>query len=115
MTARLSAGFTRSSVELLVDLSEMLGSSRHRRVVLARSLTAHLARQLTTQSFPEIAQQMNRTNHSTIVTACQRIDRQISAQERVEDPVTGELRPIDEVIERLRAAILRESARVSNA
>jgi len=101
--------------ELLVDLSEMLGSSRHRRVVLARSVTSHLARQLTTQSYPEIATQMHRTNHSTIVTACQRIDRMIKAGERVEDPLSSEPRPLAEVVERLRSAVLRESALASNA
>lgn len=101
--------------ELMVDLSEMLGRSRHRRVVLARQLTAHLARKLTTHSYPEIAQQMGRTNHSTIVTACKRVEGDIESGVSVEDPLTNELSPIDQLIERLRAAILRDSAHVSSA
>lgn len=61
-----------------VEPNRLAGASRHRDVVLARSLTAYLARKLTTKSFPEIARAMGRTNHSTIVTAAQRIERQLT-------------------------------------
>lgn len=63
--------------ELGVEASEVLGSSRHKRVVLARSLAAYLARQLTTLSFPEIARELARPNHSTVITACRRVATQI--------------------------------------
>jgi len=62
---------------LRVGLTEFAGSGRHKRVVLARSITALLARRLTTASFPEIARATGRPNHSTIVTAHQRLARQI--------------------------------------
>ncbi len=68
---------------LQVDPSEVLGRSRHRRVVLARSLCAHLIRELTTLSYPEIAERMSRPNHSTIITACQRLKGQLERDERV--------------------------------
>lgn len=67
--------------KLGVQPSDVLGSGRHRLVVYARSLTAHLARTLTTRSFPEIARDLNRKNHSTIVTAVQRLQRSIDAGE----------------------------------
>jgi chromosomal replication initiator protein len=60
-------------------MHDFLGSGRHKRVVLARSLTVLLARRLTTASFPEIARAMGRPNHSTIVTAHQRISGQLDA------------------------------------
>jgi len=60
-----------------VDMSEFGGAGRHKRVVLARALAAHLARLLTTQSFPEIARAMGRTNHSTVITAQRRLQRQL--------------------------------------
>ncbi len=60
-----------------VERSDLLGSGRHKRVVLARGIAAYLARALTTHSFPEIAQALGKTNHSTMVTACQRIARAI--------------------------------------
>lgn len=64
-----------------VDVSELLGRGRHRRVVLARSMVAYLSRRLTTLSFPEIARAMNRPNHSSVITACQRVEAQIRAGE----------------------------------
>lgn len=69
--------------ELGVEEGELQGSGRHRRVVLARSLTAYLCRRLTNKSFPEIARAMGRPSHSTIVTACKRIEGQIGSMERV--------------------------------
>lgn len=62
-----------------VDQSDVLGRGRHKRVVLARSLAALLARELTTHSYPEIARALGRDNHSTVVTACQRLRRAIEA------------------------------------
>lgn len=62
---------------LSVDIGEFAGNGRHKRVVFARSVAAHLARQLTTQSFPEIARAMGRTNHSTIITAQRRLQKQL--------------------------------------
>jgi len=66
-----------------VEVSRLAGNSRHRDVVLARSVAAYLARRLTTRSFPEIARAMGRSNHSTIVTASQRIERQLAANTTV--------------------------------
>lgn len=69
--------------ELGVDQTELHGSGRHRRVVLARSLTAFLARELTNKSFPEIARAMGRPSHSTVVTAAKRIKDQIDEGARI--------------------------------
>lgn len=75
--------------ELAVDLNDFMGKGRHKRVVLARSLVASLSRRLTTMSFPEIARAMGRSNHSTIITAQKRIDRQIA--DDVGRPLSAEL------------------------
>jgi len=64
--------------ELAVELPDFMGKGRHKRVVLARSLVASICRKLTTMSFPEIARAMGRSNHSTIITAQRRIDRQLA-------------------------------------
>jgi chromosomal replication initiator protein len=66
---------------LRVDVTELLGRGRHARVVLARSVTALLSRRLTTMSFPEIARAMARPNHSTIITACKRMNAEIQTGE----------------------------------
>lgn len=73
---------------LRVDPSDLLGRGRHKRVVLARTVISHLARALTTMSYPEIARAMGRPNHSTIVTACKRIEGQMARGESP-DPGTG--------------------------
>lgn len=65
--------------ELGVSLDELRASGRHPRVVLARGLVVHLARQLTTKSYPEIARAMGRTAHSFAVMAHQRVKAQIEA------------------------------------
>lgn len=57
---------------------EVMGKSRHQRVVLARSMVAHLSRRLTTMSFPEIARAMGRPNHSTVITAQKRLELEMS-------------------------------------
>lgn len=62
---------------LRVELSDMAGKGRHPRVVLARSIVVHLARRLTTLSFPEIARAMNRPNHSSVITAHNRLLSQL--------------------------------------
>ncbi|MFO0831428.1 MAG: DnaA/Hda family protein [Phycisphaerales bacterium] len=65
---------------LQVDVGEFMGRGRHKRVVFARSVAAHLSRELTTQSFPEIARAMGRTNHSTVITAQRRLQRQLETR-----------------------------------
>lgn len=63
---------------LAVDVGELMGRGRHKRVVLARAVCSHLARRLTTLSFPEIARGMGRPNHSTIITAYKRLEGQMA-------------------------------------
>lgn len=55
-----------------VARDDLMGASRHRRVVAARGLIAHLAREMTTMSFPEIALALGRPTHSTVHAAAAR-------------------------------------------
>lgn len=70
--------------ELGVEAAELAGRGRHRRVVLARSVASYLAKKLTTRSYPEIAMDLGRRTHSTVLAACRRIERQIADGTRVE-------------------------------
>ncbi len=81
----------RVCARLGVAPDEVFGRSKHRRVVLARSLTAYLARQMTTRSFPEIARELNRPNHSTVVTAVGRYALQVERDEPVDGGELGRL------------------------
>jgi chromosomal replication initiator protein len=96
--------------ELGVELSEMYGPGRHRLVVLARSASATLARDLTTQSYPEIARALHRKNHSSIVTMCQRLRTAVNRGDiRDAGPSLGPM-PLGELIDRLRDEVVRRAA-----
>ena len=91
-----------------MQTSEVLAAGRHRRIVLARTLAAALARDLTTHSFPEIAKALGRDNHSTIITACQRLKRQVAEGVLCADLSGPGRAPVSlaDLYDRLRAAIL---------
>lgn len=69
---------------LRVDASDLMSRGRHSRVVLARALVTYLARRMTTMSYPEIARCMARPNHSTVITAYNRIKGQMASNQMVE-------------------------------
>lgn len=96
--------------ELGVEASELFGRSRHRLVVLARSMACSLAREMTTQSYPEIARALSRRNHSTVVTACQRMQRSLERGEHVNAGTQhGEVH-VGELRDRLKEEVLRACA-----
>ena len=74
---KLDTIITNVCQRLLIEPKQLASSSRHKAVVLARSLVVHLARELTSMSYPEIAHGLGRKNHSTVITACQRMARQL--------------------------------------
>src|SRR5690606_38552303 len=90
-----------------VEKSELLASSRHRRIVLARGLVSYLAREMTTLSYPEIARAVGRRNHSTVLTAGRRLSEQLDRGESVElDPQTAAI-SLRELVDQLRHDLLR--------
>jgi chromosomal replication initiator protein len=88
---------------LRVSREDLLGSGRHARTVVARGLVAHLARELTTHSYPEIARALGRDTHSAVHTAARRLRSMVEADERV--VVGGE--SIREVVDQLRHDLAR--------
>ena len=83
-----------------VETAELGRSGRHRRVVLARAMITLLCRELTTMSYPEIARALGKKNHSTVITAHQRIDRQMGEPVRLGLAVDG--LTIEQLRDRLR-------------
>lgn len=96
-----------------VEASEVLGTSRHRRVVLARAMCVYLMRELTTLSYPEIGRALARKNHSTAATADKRLRAQIEARSGA--GIGGEFdgMTVAEVVGRVRERLLDESARAT--
>ncbi|MFI4873200.1 MAG: DnaA ATPase domain-containing protein [Phycisphaerales bacterium JB061] len=62
---------------LEVEHKDLGASGRHKRVVMARAIITLLCKKTTTLSYPEIARKMGKTNHSTVITAHQRIEKQL--------------------------------------
>lgn len=117
---RINDVVERVAARLGVEREEVLGSGRHRRVVLARSVVVYLTRELTTQSFPEIARALGRDTHSTAHTAAKRIEQMLEEGARVDvgDPSTAGpdgMTPLKELLAQLRHDILRASPRVYTA
>lgn len=94
-------------VELSVSRGDLCGKGRQKKVVLARELIVHIARQLTSKSFPEIAHELGRSNHSTVITAAKRFRERLLAPEplRVDCPFDG--LPVGELAQRLISSIQR--------
>lgn len=100
---------------LQVERDAVVGKGRHRRVVAARALTAHLARALTTHSFPEIAAHLGRPNHSSVVTACQRVARQLSRGEAVALGLECDGLLLSDLCDRIAAAVRAAPPRAASA
>lgn len=88
-----------------VERDDLVGVGRHRRIVTARGLAAHLAREMTTLSFPEIAKALGRSSHSTVHAAASRYRSMIDQSQLVEarsDHLTAA-----DLSERTRREVLR--------
>ena len=88
-----------------VTREDLLGSGRHARTVVARGMVAHLSRELTTHSYPEIARALGRDTHSAVHTAAKRLKLMIEGDLRVGND--GE--PVRELVDQLRHDIARAS------
>ncbi len=93
-----------------ISRTEILSNKRVRHVVLARSIAIHLARQLTSMSYPEITEAINRTSHSTVIAADQRIQGQIQEDQPVKLPAMLEETPLSELVEDLKRRILNQAS-----
>jgi chromosomal replication initiator protein len=95
------------SSQLGVERGELLSNTRRKHAVTARSLAAYLARQMTSMSYPEIAAGMSRPNHSTIITAVQRVEKQIGENVDITLPATLETVSLRDMAQRLQQAVWR--------
>jgi chromosomal replication initiator protein len=64
-----------------VEAKDLMSGRRQRTISLARSVAMFLIRKTAKLSFPEIGQRMGRRNHSTVISACRRIDRAVQRNE----------------------------------
>ncbi len=92
-----------------VDLEDIRRRKRHRRVVLARALVAYLARQMTTQSYPEIAAALGCGSHSTMIDGFERMRRMIERGESCDGDSPGSMMSARELCERIKRLVLNTS------
>lgn len=61
--------------EFDVSQQDLLGGTRSARVVLARHTAMYLARRLTDMTYPEIGRAFNGRDHTTVISACTRVEQ----------------------------------------
>ena len=66
-----------------IEMRELMSGRRHRTISLARSVAMHLIRKTAKLSFPEIGTKMGKRNHSTVISACRRMERAIEKNENL--------------------------------
>jgi chromosomal replication initiator protein len=62
---------------------DLMSGRRQRTISLARSVAMYLVRKTAKLSFPEIGMRMGKRNHSTVISACRRIERAVLKNENL--------------------------------
>ncbi len=64
-----------------LEHKDLMSGRRQRTISLARSVAMFLVRKTAKLSFPEIGMRMGKRNHSTVISACRRIERAVQRNE----------------------------------
>ena len=64
-----------------LEHKDLMSGRRQRTISLARSVAMFLVRKTAKLSFPEIGIRMGKRNHSTVISACRRIERAVQKNE----------------------------------
>jgi chromosomal replication initiator protein len=64
-----------------LEHKDLMSGRRQRTISLARSVAMFLVRKTAKLSFPEIGGRMGKRNHSTVISACRRIERAVQRNE----------------------------------
>ncbi len=66
-----------------ISIEQMKGKKRNDEVNFPRQVAIYLCRELTTESFPKIGSYFGGRNHSTIISACKRIEKELNTNEKL--------------------------------
>jgi chromosomal replication initiator protein len=66
-----------------LEHKDLMSGRRQRTISLARSVAMYLVRKTAKLSFPEIGGRMGKRNHSTVISACRRIERAVAKNENL--------------------------------
>lgn len=80
LISNTSCGLTIDSIQkevcsyFNIKLTDLKGNKRHRAISRPRQIAMYLSRKLTNSSFPEIGQRFGGKDHSTVISACRKIE-----------------------------------------
>lgn len=63
---------------------DLLSDRRDHAISLPRAVAMYLVRRMSKLSYPEIGQLLNKRNHSTVISACRRIEKALASAEQLE-------------------------------
>lgn len=66
-----------------LEHKDLMSGRRQRTISLARSVAMFLVRKTAKLSFPEIGTRMGKRNHSTVISACRRIEKAVERNEKL--------------------------------
>ena len=66
-----------------ISIEQMKGKNRNNEVNFPRQIAIYLCRELTTESFPKIGSYFGGRNHSTVISAYQRIEKELITNEKL--------------------------------
>jgi chromosomal replication initiator protein len=70
-----------------VSKQDILSQRRHRSVVRPRQIGMYLAKHLTSRSLPEIGRRFGDRDHTTVLHAIRKIDREVGENPRLKDEI----------------------------
>ncbi|MFM2422388.1 MAG: Chromosomal replication initiator protein DnaA, partial [Pseudomonadota bacterium] len=70
-----------------VSKQDILSERRHRSIVWPRQVGMYLAKQLTSRSLPEIGRRFGDRDHTTVLHAIRKVEREIEANPRVAEEI----------------------------
>ena len=71
-----------------LDRDDLLGKKRNAEIVYPRKIAMYLIRTLTNESQQAIADVLNRKDHTTVISACRNIEKDMNTQEEVANDVS---------------------------
>ena len=66
-----------------ISIEQMKGKNRNNEVNFPRQIAIYLCRELTTESFPKIGSYFGGRNHSTIISAYQKIEKELNTNDKL--------------------------------
>lgn len=99
------------AVEIIgVDFEDLYGDGRHERVVCARAIITRMCREFTCKSYPEIAKELHRPNHSTVCTSEARLHERLARGRGNPWRTLADGRDWQDILDEVRAAVSAEVA-----